>query len=69
MLGYYTGCAVEHALQVIEFSLVLDFYNDYLAFVVFYLEIDAIEFVGLVLFIAFAFQDFKDENVFAQKFA
>ena len=56
MLGDGAGCAVQHALQVVILTFVLDFNDDDLTGAVFHLQVDPIIFIDEALLVTFAFQ-------------
>ncbi len=67
MFGDDSGSTVEHPLHVIKFARKLHFDNDDFFLAVFYLENNALEFIASVLLVAFAFENFKDKNIFTQR--
>ena len=69
VLGDDSRCAVKYPLQVIKFTIKLQFNNDKLVLAVFNLEINTVGFVAFTLFVACTLQNFKNTNVFAQQLA
>ena len=64
MLGDGFGHAVEDTFEIMYFAGVLDFDDDDLAFAVQCFDVYTVELVAGTFLVAFAFEDFKDTNLF-----
>ena len=66
MLGNGFGHTVEDAFEIMYFAGVLDFDDDDFVFAVLCFDVDTVELVVGTLLIPFAFEDFKDSDLFPE---
>lgn len=63
--GHQFGRAIQHPLEIIIFGRILHFDQDqFLIFLAFGQQIDAVELIGVIRFIALAFQDVPNPQIF-----
>ena len=65
---YGFGCSKKHSHKIIQFSRVLNLYNNMFALRIFSIQINSVKFVIFFLLVAFAFQKPFDFDILFQKF-